>query len=305
METSLSRRRARAAAPLTERRFPLDLHPRISSIRDLYEQAKRLKWDPARSLDWNTFDASRYSEAARDVARRAWSARAWTEFGRIAETPALLIRFCLEHDGESDAKMYLATRGTQEVVWMESCTRLAGLLGGFIPAPEAIEGELVQIEDHRYRDALDGGVLPVAYIAAHGAIRDGLVTEILRETLRSAEDPFVLSLTRRLVQDKESQASFGWLYLQETVSRWSADTRGEIVAEIVDVLKQPGLHAYMGGWAPHVDDDDNRAVLRALGVPDQATVITTIRRFVGDARKRFETLGIQLPRIDHPRLGAL
>jgi hypothetical protein len=58
-----------------ERRFPLHLEPSISTIRDLYDQAKQARWDPERDIPWTSFDASRYAPEVLAAARLSWSCR--------------------------------------------------------------------------------------------------------------------------------------------------------------------------------------------------------------------------------------
>lgn len=306
-QTQIGERPKRA---LVERRFPLDLHPRIARIRDLYEQSKRFKWNPERSIPWTEFDGARHSEAVREVARFWWSACVWTEFGRIAETPALLIRFCLERGGESDAKMFLATRGTQEVLYLESATRYAGLLGGFIESPPEKADEAT-FEQQLYQHALDPDVQPLAYIGAQCAIRDGLLLEHLREALRGASEPVATAILKRAVRDKEAQASFGWLYLEETRAAWTPQDQADLVTEITAVLSGDGpmkhrvVEACYLRAKPQWGDGDGTAALAALGVPEPEALHAITRRFVGDARGRLAGLGIELPDIACPRLGRL
>jgi len=95
----------------TERRFPLHLEPAIGTIRDLYDAAKQARWDPERDIPWHSFDHARYSAEVLAAAALSWSRKAWTEYGGLPETPALIIRFCLEHERESDPKYFLRYLG--------------------------------------------------------------------------------------------------------------------------------------------------------------------------------------------------
>ena len=79
-----------------ERRFPLQFAPEVPALRELYSQAKGLRWNPETDIPWDRFDPARYEKSTREAARRTWSRRAWSVYPGLTESTALLIRFCLE-----------------------------------------------------------------------------------------------------------------------------------------------------------------------------------------------------------------
>ncbi|MEJ0071862.1 MAG: hypothetical protein WDO24_27585 [Pseudomonadota bacterium] len=162
-----------------ERRFPLHLEPSIGSIRELYDAAKQARWDPQRVADWDGFDAVRYPADVRDAARLSWSRRAWTEYGGLAESPALIVRFCIEHQRESDPKYFLTVRSTEEAWHLDCCHRFAELLGGYVAAPRAPAYQAL-FNQGLHREALDIAMPLDAYVAAHAALQDGLDLELYR-----------------------------------------------------------------------------------------------------------------------------
>ena len=242
-----TRSRRRGVAPLVERRFPLHLEPSLYNIRDLYHTAKRARWDPERHIPWKKIDTSPYSKEQLDAARLTWSRRAWTEYGGMPETPAILIRFCLEHGGESDPKMFLTVRGTEEAWHVECCYRFADRLGGYVAAPRDRDyAELFNQGFHR--KAFDPAVLVDAYVAAHVAVQDGLDLELYRGYLRHATDPVAISILKRLVEDKERHVIFGWVYLTEHARGWTEEQRVEVAAEVEHVLSDLELNGYHCAW---------------------------------------------------------
>ncbi|MDQ2733945.1 MAG: hypothetical protein M3Y55_02895, partial [Pseudomonadota bacterium] len=114
----------------------MHLKPALYTIRELYDAAKGSHWDPEQHIPWKRFDPSKYTSEQRAAAALSWSRRAWTEYGSLPETPAILIRFCLENQGESDPKMYLTMRGSEEAWHTECCWRFAELLGGYVSGPD-------------------------------------------------------------------------------------------------------------------------------------------------------------------------
>ncbi|MGE0808286.1 MAG: hypothetical protein AB7L76_22300 [Burkholderiaceae bacterium] len=239
-------RRPRVAA-LVERRFPLHLEPTLYTIRDLYESAKLAHWDPETGIPWTKFDAAAYSAEQRRAAALSWSRRAWTEYSGLPETPAILIRFCLEHNGESDPKMFLTVRGSEEAWHTECCWRFAELLGGYVDAPaEPAYAQLFNQDFHR--EAFDPGLSVDAYVAVHAALLDGLDLALHRGFLRHAVDPVAQAILKRLVEDKERHVAFGWRYLSERAPAWDGAVRGEIAGEIEQVLEGLVYGGYVSPW---------------------------------------------------------
>ncbi|HEY3042746.1 MAG TPA: hypothetical protein VGJ39_01900 [Vicinamibacterales bacterium] len=59
-------------------------------------RAKTLEWDPQTDIPWEELHLERYSAEQLLAAQMYWSRRTWGEYGAISESPALLLRFCLE-----------------------------------------------------------------------------------------------------------------------------------------------------------------------------------------------------------------
>src|SRR3989475_11952781 len=124
-----------------ERRFPLQFAPEVPAIRELYSQAKGLRWNPETDIPWDRFDAERYTKTTREAARRTWSRRAWSVYPGLTESTALLIRFCLESRSLGmDAKLFLSLRPSEEAKHLEVCHLLAERVGGYAPDPAEAGG---------------------------------------------------------------------------------------------------------------------------------------------------------------------
>lgn len=300
------RRRARrhGVKPLIERRFPLHLQPSLYTVRDLYDQAKRARWDPERHIPWQKLDRSHYDQTTLRAAALSWSRRAWAEYTGIAETPAILIRFCLEHEGESDPKMFLTVRGSEESWHMESAYRFAELLDGYVEEPsDPLFHNVLNIG--LFHQAFDPALVPVAYIAAHIALLDGIDLELHRGFLRFAQDPVAVAILKRMVQDKERHAAFGWVYLTEQATTWSSTVKEEIEAEVAHILTALVLSGYQcaalasEGSAHHILEADAITRAAGLGAMSAEEEVAVVRQYVSEARARFSSLGISVPIVKH------
>ena len=296
-DPQVRRARRRRADPLVERRFPLHLQPHLKTIRELYHEAKSARWDPEKHIPWSKFDASAYTAEQRRAAALSWSRRAWTEYGGLPETPAILIRFCLEHGGESDPKMFLTVRGSEEAWHTECCWRFAALADRYSEQPANAEYARLFNQDF-HREAFEPGISVDAYIAVHSAILDGLDLELTRGYLRHATDPVAQAILKRLVKDKERHVAFGWVYLTERAPRWSQAERAEIRAEVDQALEGLLLSGAICPWlAPNgiaadivaADRVTRAAGLGAMSVEEERAVVV---QFLGEAREHFERLGV-------------
>lgn len=294
---------------LVERRFPLELKRSIISIRDLYESSKAGRWMPDKDIAWDRFDATA-SEAARDAARLVWSRRAWLEYTGLAETPALLIRFCLELDRESDPKYFLAVRNTEEAWHLECFHRYAKALGGYLNAPSDKRWEAV-LNRTLYRDALDASQSLDGYVAVHCAIEDGIELALYKLYAGNAREPVAAQILAKAVADKERHASFGWLYLEERAARMDDAAKAAIVSQIDAWLKHVAFAGYqIPSLSTEIDtgEYDAAAMLAAeagLGAATPVQEQQTFRQCIADARMRLAQLGFALPMVSHPVLGAV
>src|SRR5438128_9957704 len=157
-----------------ERRFPLQFAPEVPALRELYSQAKGFHWNPETDIAWDRFDASRYTKATREAARRTWSRRAWSVYPGRTESTALLIRFCLESGSLGmDAKLFLSFRPSEEAKHLEVCHLLAERLGGYEADPG--EAGLARASNHPFAQAaIDPDLPDEAWIAAPDALDDQL-----------------------------------------------------------------------------------------------------------------------------------
>jgi hypothetical protein len=284
----------------TERRFPLHLEPAIKTIRDLYDEAKQSRWDPERDIPWASFDPSRYSAEALAAARLSWSRKAWTEYGGLPETPALIIRFCLEHERESDPKYFLTVRNTEEAWHLECCHRFAELCGGFVAEPASPTYRAL-FEQGLHRQALDASRSLDAYVAAQIGIGDGLDLELCRLHRDHAADPVAQAILDRLVRDKTRHAAFGWFYLESRATLWSAADCAAIAAEIAHVIRDVELAGFRCVWlcdaATEIAEADRITSETGLGAATREEEEPALRKFLADASARFARLGVELPAV--------
>ena len=280
-----------------ERRFPLHLEPAIGTIRDLYDDAKQSRWDPERDIPWMQFDPSRYTDEVLAAARLSWSRKAWTEYGGLPETPALIIRFCLERERESDPKYFLTVRNTEEAWHLECCHRFAELCGGFVAEPTGLEYRAL-FEQGLYRQVLDASRHLDAYVAAHAAIGDGLDLELCRLSRDNAADPVARAILDRFVADKTRHAAFGWLYLERRAALWSDADRTAIAAEVEHTVRDVELAGFRCVWlaadAGDIAEADRITRDAGLGAATRDEEGPALRRFLADAVARFVLLGVPL-----------
>lgn len=290
---------------LVERRFPLHLEPSIGSIRDLYDTAKQSRWDPERDIPWGKFDRSRHAPETLAAARLSWSRKAWTEYGGLPETPALIIRFCLERERESDPKYFLTVRNTEEAWHLDCCHRFAELCGGYIAEP-ASPAYRTLFNQGLHREALDASRHLDAYIAAHIGVQDGLDLELCRLHRDNATDPVARAILDRLVADKTRHAAFGWFYLERRAELWTDEDRAEIAAEIahvIDDVELAGLRCVWLGDASDIVEADRLTTEAGLGAATRDKEEPVLHRYLAEAEAQFAKLGIG-PRASRPQSGA-
>lgn len=293
-----------------ETRFPLDLAVAIAPIDDLYQEAKLDTWSPENDIPWATFDRKALAPEQLDAARYVWSRRAWLEYTGIAETPALLLRFCLERARPIDPKYFLTVRNTEEAMLVECFHDYAELLGGYVDRPVDPGWEAL-ISRGYYRDALDAETSLDAYVAIHCAIEDGLELELFRAYLANAREPVARAVLERSVRVKARHADFGWRYLGKRMPELFESDRSGIAQAagkwLMDVVLS-GYHVPSLSTAISHDAEERAQALAAdsgLGAATPSQEQEIVRACLSSTRGRLLDMGLRLPALHHPRLGEL
>lgn len=281
---------------LQEFRFPLHLEPSTETIWALYGRAKTERWDPSRSVAWDGFDAARLRPAAREAARLVWSHRAWLLFGRLSETPALLVRFCLERQRESDPKYFLSLRGAEEAWHLDVCHGFAERLGGFVAAPSD-PSYAARFNQTLHREVLDAELGLDAYVGAYVALRDDLEVALLEAARTVTTEPVMAGALDLMLRDKRRHAQFGWLYLAERraqldgAAREAIGTRAHAMLErfYKSGLMVPDVTPERGGELVGAYE---AAAAEGLGAASCAAQRAAIDSALERARERFSSLGI-------------
>jgi hypothetical protein len=293
---------------LVEQRFPLEMNVTLPEIRELYDSGKAGRWNPHRDIDWSALAPDQYDDEIREAARRTWSRRIWIEATGLTETPALIVRLCMEVGREIDPKFFLTTRNTEEAWHVECFDRIAEAFGGRVERPADRSYETV-FNRNLHRRVLDAGQHLDSYIAAHAGFEDGLELELCRAWKRNATNAAVVAVLDHVIADKERHAAFGWLYLASRAPRWTADERRSIADEIVAHVSNIELKGYHCPWlAPEhaLAEAEADAVIAAagLGAATRATEEDVLVAYVGNARARLAELGVTLPVFETNRMRA-
>jgi hypothetical protein len=293
---------------LIERRFPLEMNVTLPQIRQLYDSGKTGRWNPHRDIDWSVLRAEHYDPPVREAARRTWSRRLWMEITGLTETPALLVRFCMEAGREIDPKFFLAVRNTEEAWHIECYERITDAFGGRLmrPAGRGYEGAFNR---NLHRRVLDADQHLDAYVACYAAFEDGLELELCRAWRANATNPAVASMLDRITADKERHAAFGWLYLESRASHWSQTERELIADQLAAHIRESELKGYHCPWlAPEFAaaeaEADAVCAAAGLGAATRAVEEETFATYVANARQKLAELGVALPTFETNRMRA-
>ena len=293
---------------LVERRFPLEMNVTLPQISELYDSGKAGRWNPDRDIDWSGLAADGYDDAVRQAARRTWSRLLWIEATGLTETPALIVRFCMETGREIDPKFFLTVRNTEEAWHIECFDRIAQAFGGRIARP-ADRGYESVFNRGLYRRVLDSNQSLDSYVAVHAAFEDGLELELCRTWRRHATNLTIAAVLDRVIADKERHAAFGWLYLASRAPHWTAAERQLIATELAAHIHGTELKGYHCPWlapehAAAEADADAVTAMAGLGAASRSAEEDTLADYVGNARRRLAEFGVTLPGFETNRMRA-
>jgi hypothetical protein len=294
-----------------ERRFPLEFTPEVPAIRELYSQAKGLRWNPETDIAWERFDPTRYGKDTLEAARLTWSRRAWGVYPGLSESTALLIRFCLESGALGmDAKLFLSFRPAEEAKHLEVCHMLAERLGGYLPEPG--DAGHADVSTHSFAQAALDPELPVeAFIAALGAVDDQLDLNLTLSHLQHARDDVVRAALRLIAGDRQRHVTFAWTFLGSRLPALSESAKAMVAQTVHEVIATVILAGYRNAWLmPERIGErwvaaDEETARHGLGASPVAHERRVLRATLAQIRERFATWTLEWPRITHAALGTL
>ncbi|HLH21694.1 MAG TPA: ferritin-like domain-containing protein [Chloroflexota bacterium] len=293
-----------------ERRFPLNLRPELPDIRELWRQSNQLAWDPDRSIPWDTFDPSPYTPAQLDAARLYWSRRAWTEYSGTAESPAILLRLCLEPNREIDARLFWAVQTLEETRHCIASYNFAEKLGGYIAEPPIPQPRNTQHRGIRDR-VLNPRISFEAFVVAHICIGETVAARLFEERFRQARDPIARELVRLILRDETRHIKFGWLYMAHRVKHFTPEQVAEIERVACDVVENSELKGYHCIWlstdpATRPFAEANEIAAGAgLGACTAEQEAAVLRKCIADIRRDMAAWGVTIPVFQHEVLGTV
>jgi hypothetical protein len=291
-----------------ERRFPLRFTTENPVLRELYHQAKGLRWNPETDVLWRRFDPGAYPPAVREAARLVWSRRAWGAYPGLGENTALLIRFCLESGAAGmDAKLFLSFRPAEEAKHLEACFLFARHLGGYEPTPaEAV----ARASNQPFAQmALDPDVSVEAVVAALGCLDDQLDLDLCLSHLRHSRDETARQILRLVAGDKQRHVLFAWALVGDRLPRLDADGRAAVGLAVRDMLERVILAGYRNTWLLPAGAREPLLAAEALtaehglGASTVAQEKAVVRATLVQVRERLAAWDVALPHVDHPELG--
>lgn len=291
-----------------ERRFPLRFAPESPVLRELYTQAKGLRWNPETDIAWGRLDPAAYAAPVREAARLVWSRRAWGTYPGLGESTALLIRFCLESGSVGmDAKLFLSFRPAEEAKHLEACYLFANRLGGYEshPGHEAI----ARASNHPFAQmALDPDLPVEAIVAALGCLDDQLDLNLCLSHLQHSRDETARQVLRLVAGDKQRHVLFAWTLLAERLPRLDATGRGAVALAVRDMLERVILGGYRNTWllpaaARELLAAEALTAEHGLGASTVAEEKAVVRATLAQVRERLAIWDVALAHVDHPELG--
>jgi len=290
---------------LVEQRFPVRLGQQVASLEDAYRKEKGAHWNPVADIPWDQLDADSLPQRDREAARLMWSRRLWAAYGYLAETPAVLIRLCLEFGRPISPKFFLTVRNTQEACHIDVLQKMAEAYGGYLPKPASKNYAAILNLDLAQR-ILDADTPIDAYILAHCAIKIG-AEAVLYELYGTAVENDAISTALALIaEDKRRHAAFGWEFVADRLPGWDAADREAASAEIVRVFDEIILSGYLTPFcaAPGLADDERAAERHAasagLGSAGEAQQRQALTGYLSEVRERLLGMSIEPPEFAAP-----
>lgn len=297
---------------LPEHRFPLPLAPEMPNIWDLWQRSKALEWDPLTDIPWEQLRPEDYPAEAVMAARRYWSRRTWGEYGAISESPALLLRFCLENR-LPDLRFYFTMRTMEEGRHAEASWLMAERLGGYLPQP-VNPPTVGAVGTHGVRRmAFDPETSLEGIFAALVCAAEEILIDVFKSTLHKATNPAVHRLMELILRDEVRHIAFGWRCLDAWAPSFTPETVANIEQAVTTMIENVEFRGYRNLWlaieggdaTPEEIEADQVSCAAGLGGNTPEDEMQIFPQFVAKIRKRMAPWGVNLPEFSHPKLGTI
>jgi hypothetical protein len=299
--------RKRTLLDQPEDRFPLRLGVEIRKVRDLFRAATRNQWDPRTDIDWSSLDDLNIDDEHRAAARMYWSRRAWSEYGAISESPALLIRFCQENR-EPDLRFFFTIRTQEESRHAEACYLMAEKLGGYFEQPALVDFQK-SVATHGVRKmALDPDTPLEAIIAALVCAAEEVAFDVFRHLVEITPNKAANQVLRNIMRDEVRHCGFGWAYLEHRIRQMSRTEIDVCEQSVITMIRDVEMNGYHSAWlAP--DSEATRGEIEADRLTWEAGLGATVEELekpvfvasIKSIRERLAPLGISIPMFEHPK----
>src|SRR5881397_1664526 len=283
----------RAEAYVPEQRYPLPLSSAMPDVWELWQRAKTLEWDPQTDIPWEDLHPERYSTEQLLAAQMYWSRRTWGEYGAISESPALLLRFCLE-------------RRHAEASWL-----MAERLGRYFPQPQNPPTAGAVGTHGVRRMAFDPDTALEGIFASLVCAAEEILIDVFKATVHKATNPAVRRLMELILRDEVRHIAFGWQCLDAWAPSFTAETVRNIEAAVTTMIENVEFRGYRNLWlaieggsaTPAEIDADRISCEAGLGGNTPEDEMQVFPEFLNKIRKRMAPWGVNIPMFDHPRLG--
>jgi hypothetical protein len=301
-----------AAEYVRENRFPLSLASQMPSVWELWQRAKTLEWDPETDIPWARLEPERYTAAQLLAARMYWSRRAWGEYGAIAESPALLLRFCLENR-LPDLRFFFTIRTQEEGRHAEASWLMADRLGGYFPQPQN-PPTVSSVGTHGVRRmAFDPETSLEGIFASLVCAAEEILIDVFKATVHKATNPAVRRLMELILRDEVRHIAFGWQCLEAWAPGFTPDTIRNIEHAVTTMIEQVEFRGYRNLWlaieggaaTSEEIQADCVACQAGLGGSTPEDEMAAFPEFLAKIRARMAPWGVTLPYFDHPKLGRM
>ena len=301
----------RSRAYVAENRYPLPLGPAMPDVWELWQRAKMLEWDPQTDIPWEELHPERYTPEQILAARMYWSRRTWGEYGAISESPALLLRFCLENR-QPDLRFFFTMRTMEEGRHAEASWLMAERLGGYFPAPQNPPTAGAVGTHGVRRMAFDPDTALEGIFASLVCAAEEILIDVFKATVDRATNPAVRRMMELILRDEVRHIAFGWQCL-DAWAPFAPEVVGSIERAVVAMIENVEFRGYRNLWLAVEGGDATPAEIEAdqvscaagLGGSTPEDEMRVFPAFLRKIRKRMAPWGVTIPRFEHPRLGSV
>lgn len=277
--------------------YPIVAEIEFPEVWDLCQQARKLAWDPAIDIDWESLRSADIAPEARAAGAEFWSLRAWMEHGAVPYGCVRLREAVFNHM-PFEIKQHITNFISEELRHHEASFRIAQSLADYQPTPRA---DYFRFIIPKFHDEKVEKSMPFFAGICLNTLFEHLSGALQKSRFDNARYPAIKEVNRLILRDEARHIQFGRIIMRGHFHEVSDEDKRQLGERFANKLRGSLLNGVYSIVNLPPEDRERSGKARALAAdaglgathPDEEVAI--IAAGVREIRDEVAPFGVPIP----------